>query len=155
VAEHRRLDASCGRRPGAVRSHQFIDAPDLATNAKATVTAEVAVAIEHRKPRQFDSKARFCSVDRESDGDAAPGFARGESAGDLAFGIEPQRGRHIAPRLAESGCGLRTDQRLEVVGAEGESAVVVRLPDEAKWLASFRCCDRRGWLQRRCGGFAR
>ncbi len=154
VAEHRRLDASCGRRVGAVRSRQFVDARDLAANAEATVAAEIAVAIEHRKPRQFDGKARVHSVDREGDGDAAPGFARGERAGDLAFGIEPQRGRHVAPRLAESGCGLRTDQRLEFVGANRETAVVVHLPDEAKRLASLRRCDRRRWQWRR-DGFAR
>ncbi len=76
--------------------------PDLdAANAEATVAAEVAVAIEHRKPRQFDGQARVHSVDREGDGDAAPGFARGKSAGDLAI----FRTRINEPTMV---CGLDT-----------------------------------------------
>ena len=94
VAEHRRLDARRRSASAARRvCDQFVDARDIAANAEAAVAAEVAVAVEHRQAGQFDRQPRVASVDREGDGDAAPGVARGEGAGDLAFGIEPQRRR--------------------------------------------------------------
>jgi hypothetical protein len=117
------------------RARERGDAGGVAAYPETAIAAEIAVAVEHRKPGQFDSKARIAAVRRHGDGDAAPSVARGEGALDLAFGIETEGSRDLAPGAAERGHGVRPEQSQELLGVEGEAAVEVHLPNETQRLA--------------------
>jgi hypothetical protein len=112
-AEDRRFRARPGGSAGSAHLLQFSDARGIAAYAKSSVTAEVTVAVEHRKSGQFGREQCIGAVHRENDDDATPSFMRSNGARNLARGIESKRRYDLAPRFANERGGLRSDQRDE------------------------------------------
>ena len=128
----------------------MIDAIKIAAHAKSAIAAKVAVAIEHREPRELDRQAFAAVIHRPQDRDAAPGLPGRDRARDLAVGIEFQLGGDLAPQSAEGGGGTRTDELHEFIGAEHEAALAIHLPDEAQGMPSLRCGLVATARRRRC-----
>ena len=119
-------------RPRAPRARQIIDAVEVAADAKAAITAELAVAIEYRQARKLDRQFLVRAIDRPRHDDAAPGLACRQRTVDLALGIEVKRGGDLFPRPAERRCRARAHQLDEFVRSDDEVTVGIHLPDEAQ-----------------------
>ena len=79
--------------------------------------------------------AAAAAIDRPVQRDAAPGLRVASACFTRPSGSSPKALRDVAPRPAEAGGGVRSDQLGEFVGAEREAAVGIGLPHEAQRMA--------------------
>ncbi len=70
---------------------------DVATDPKAAIAAELAVAVERRETGQLDGEAVGIAIDGPGDGQAAPGVAGGERLSNPVLRIETEFGRDVPP----------------------------------------------------------
>src|SRR5262249_37740898 len=119
----------------ALQTRHFVE---IATNAKAAITAEISCMIVDRQTRHFDPKPA-AAIDRPLQGDAAPGAARRNRLGDAVFRIQIEGLGDFTPWAPETGGGVHANQVGELIAADGEAAIGIHLPHEAERKARRLC----------------
>src|SRR5262249_47153053 len=123
---------------GALR--QGIEARELAAYAKPAITTKTPLAIKYRQARHLDRKAGAIVVDRPADREPAEGVPRCERMCDLVVRVEAKRGGKHLPASPEHR--VRTRERREFLGVEGEASIGIDLPDEPQRLMALRRSGR-------------